>query len=99
MDDAAALVAIVGSGDVTPIHLIICEKNCIRVSHTIAIEHSRVYAGLPRVFFASNATRWLVDASLLKSRAQTRIPCIHVHSIDYDFSKLTEPRKTANRAV
>lgn len=40
MDDAAALVAIVGSGEVTLIHLIIylCWKNSIRVSRIVAIE-------------------------------------------------------------
>lgn len=43
MADAAALVAIVGGGEVTPIHLIrYVEKNSIRVSRIVASEHSRV---------------------------------------------------------
>lgn len=47
MDDAVALVAIVSSGEVTPIHLIICEKkHSIRVSRIVAIEHFHVCTGL-----------------------------------------------------
>lgn len=43
MDDATTLVAIVGGGEVTPIHLIIyVEKKSIRLSRIVASEHSRV---------------------------------------------------------
>lgn len=76
MDDAA-LVAIVGSGEVTPIHLIICicRKNSIQVSRIVANVHACAPALLG--FFSCPllaASDWPKQLSL-KSRTGTRIPC------------------------
>lgn len=72
MDDAAALVAIVGRDEVTSIHLIIYEEKRvhIRLSRIVASEHSRVYEA-SRVFQQPRA-RLLADTSLIKTSLSNR---------------------------
>lgn len=94
MDDAA-LVAIVGSGEVTPIHLIICicRKNSIQVSRIVANKHSCAPALLG--FFLKPAALRLVKVTLIKkSRWNQNTLLLNVSSFHYVFNKITEPRET-----
>lgn len=68
MDDAAALVAIVGGGEVTPIHLIMCrKKEFSTLAHCCERTLSRVR--LPGWVFHSPVARSLVEATLIKNDA------------------------------
>lgn len=66
MDDAATLVAIVSSGEVTPIHLIRYVEKTVFESRALLPANTLACARLAGVFH-SHAVRSLVDTGLIKT--------------------------------
>lgn len=84
MDDAAALVAIVGGGEVTPIHLIIYEEKRVFDSRALLPVNTLACTGVSRFFTSRSLAHWLTRA-LLKRCSRTGMPCLYVSSFDYIY--------------
>lgn len=83
MDDAA-LVAIVGGGEVTPIHLIIYEEKRVFDSRALLRASTLACATRRGVFHRPLLAYWPTRV-LLKRRTRTGMPRLYVCSSDYFF--------------